>query len=92
MGQSDHAMTAHKRVTHCNSNATYEGGDMEFPFMTIKEYCKVMRINRSTFYRRKESGVIPPEAVISEQGQRPIVNFAAANPEGYAILKELMGK
>ena len=95
MGPSDHAMTAHKRVAHAIQMQHTEGGaymKYPFPFMTINEYCKVMRISRNTFYRRKNNGDIPQGSVIQKQGQRPIINFAKANPEGYAVLKELMGR
>ena len=65
---------------------------MEYPYMTIPEFCKVMRIHRCTFRRWEQRGVIPPEAVSRAPGRHPIVNYALANPEGYAVLKEMMSK
>ena len=62
---------------------------MEHCWMTIPRFCKLMNINRATFYRWEKRGVIPPEAVSRETGRNPRVDYAVAFPEGFAVIKEM---
>ena len=63
---------------------------MEHCWLTIPQFCKLMHLNRSTFYRWEKLGVIPPEAVSREPGRHPRIDYARAFPDGYAVLKGLV--
>ena len=61
-------------------------------WLTIPEFCKMRGINRATYYRWRDSGVIPPAAVSKKPGTRPRVNASAVFPEMFEIIETGIGR